>query len=227
MTEEQAVEFLEFYKDTIPKEPPIEAIIDKDKHWHHDNEELLEVIEYAIKAIEENKRLKVTDKRNKELFVQIKHQLDELSKYTNNWKDKLIIQSYIKPLTYLINRYVNDNDKTLFFNGLEKDCQQLQDRLFEYNQKNNSLITENKRLQEENEQLKVANTELKKTIERWNEVSYEQHEAIKKTRDEMQSLDEELCSRFLIEDCDKEAHEAYRECLDILDKYIHNMYVED
>lgn len=155
MTEEQAVEFLEFYKDTIPREPPIETVIDKEeKDWYHDNEELLEVIDFAIKALKENEGLKATDKRNKELFVQIKHQLDELSKYTNNWKDKLIIQSYIKPLTYLINRYVNDNDKTLFFNGLEKDCQQLQDRLFEYNQKNNSLITENKRLQEENERLK-------------------------------------------------------------------------
>jgi hypothetical protein len=79
---------------------------------------------------------------------------------TDNWKDKLIIQSYIKPLAYLVNRYVNDNDKTLFFNGLEKDCQQLQDRLFEYNQKNNSLIAENKRLQEENEQLKSGGSAL-------------------------------------------------------------------
>lgn len=131
MTEKQAVEFLEFYKDTIPKEPPIEAIIDKDKHWYHDNEELLEVIDFAIKAIEENERLK------------------------------------------------------------------------------------------------VSNAELKKTIEYWNEVSYEQHEAIKKTRNKMQSLDKELCSHWLIEDFDKEAHIAYNECLDILDEYIHNMYVKE
>jgi len=58
MTAEQAIEFLKFYETTIPKEPPIEAIIDKDKYWYRDNQELLEAIDMAIKALEENERLK-------------------------------------------------------------------------------------------------------------------------------------------------------------------------
>lgn len=104
--------------------------------------------------------------------------------------------------------------------------QKITDKMKTENDHDEQLLDCIERLQEENEQLKMANAELKKTIERWNEVSYEQHEAIKRAREEMQSLDEELCSRFLIEDCDKEAHRAYEQCLDILDKYIHNMYVE-
>ena len=168
MTEEQAVEFLEFYKDTIPKEPPIEAIIDKDKHWYHDNEELLEVIDFAIKAIEENEELK----------AQINRCFREV---TNNLKAK------------------NNHDEKLL------DCIE--------------------QLQKENEKLKANRAGLIEDIERWNEVSYEQHEAIKKTRDKMQSLDEELCSKFLIDDCDKEAHKSYEQCLDILDEYIHNTYI--
>ena len=51
MTEEQVIKHLRFYKDTLPKEPPIESSLDK--HWYHDSEEHLEAIDMAIKALEQ------------------------------------------------------------------------------------------------------------------------------------------------------------------------------
>lgn len=44
--------------------------------------------------------------------------------------------------------------------------------------------------------------------------------ALEKIRKEITELDNEVCQRFLIEDIDKEVHNTYQECLEIIDKYI-------
>lgn len=47
-----------------------------------------------------------------------------------------------------------------------------------------------------------------------------EHESVlDKVRREIDDMDRKVCQQFLIEDIDKEIHHAYRECIDVVDKY--------
>ena len=46
-----------------------------------------------------------------------------------------------------------------------------------------------------------------------------ERKVLEQIRAEIKELDDKLCRQFLIEDVDKEVHHAYRECIEIIDKY--------
>lgn len=49
--------------------------------------------------------------------------------------------------------------------------------------------------------------------------TYIKREVLDKIKAEIVELDDKLCQHFLIEDADHEVHQAYTECIYIVDKY--------